>query len=120
MKDTITIMAQAFYGNRTVTDIKLEDLPYFLLGIFDKSIYTERDRKLDVTVVKLPVEGCALVYNKYEEEDKMNTGRKPLADVPELNLTLYSRCILCGIDDEGNLTSLVPEKSRVAVQYLSI
>lgn len=119
MKNTIAIIAQAFYGNRTFTEINREDLSYFLLGILDKSIYSEQDRKLDETIIKLPVKGCALVYNKYAEENN-DKKYKPLACVPELNLTLYSRCILCGIDDEGNLTSLIPEKSREAVKYLSL
>lgn len=120
MKNTITIIAQHFYGNRTLTDIKREDLPYFLLGILDKSIYIERDGVLDETIIELPVEGCVLVYNKYAEENARNKSKNPSAFIPELNTTLYSRCVLCGIDADGNLTSLVPERSRVAVQYLSL
>ena len=120
MKNTITIIAQAFYGNRTLTDIKREDLPYFLLGFMDKSIYLESDGILDETIIELPVEGCVLVYNKYAEEKAINKKRSALAYIPELNITLHSRCVLCGIDADGNLISLVPEQSKAAIKYLSL
>jgi hypothetical protein len=103
-----------------MTDIKREDLPYFLLGFMDKSIYLESDGILDETIIELPVEGCVLVYNKYAEEKAINKKRNPLAYIPELNITLHSRCVLCGIDADGNLISLVPEQSKAAIKYLSL
>jgi hypothetical protein len=116
----LAITAQAFYGNRTFTCIERENLSYFLLGIMDKSVYNEkRDGILDETIIELPVEGCVLVFNKYAEET-INNNRNPLAHIPELNITLYSRCVLCGMDDDGNLISLTPEQNKEAIKYLSL
>lgn len=89
----------------------------------DKAFYnSEYNEPLDETIIELPVKGTALVYNKYAEEKAKNDTEytKPLASIPELNLTLLSRCILCGIDDSGNLTSITPEKCKEAIKYLSL
>ena len=123
MTELMTIIAQAFYGNRTLTHIVRDDLPYFLCVIMDKAFYnSEYNEPLDETIIELPVKGTALVYNKYAEEKAKNDTEytKPLASIPELNLTLLSRCILCGIDDSGNLISITPEKCKEAIKYLSL
>ena len=41
-KKRILITAQAFYGNRTITRIKEEDMDPFILGYLDASLFSKR------------------------------------------------------------------------------
>ena len=135
----ITILAQAFYGNRTETQIEPEEIDYFLNGISDKECFPKPD--IDRQTVSLPgTTNLYLIYDakasdkyinvdfpKYYAEDadfyREKTGRelKPniLANVPELNLCVYSRCFICRIDDNGELEDLHDEDFTVALQWLS-
>lgn len=112
---TIIIVTQQFYGNKVIVEIKERNLDNFVLGLiaeeseigFDITKLFPKDR----TIVKIPnCENLYLIYNKYTEErrigDLMETesGRKHMensfsAYIPELNLRLYSRCIICRIED---------------------
>lgn len=124
----ITILSQAFYGNRTLTEIKVIDMDRFILGYLDDSI--NLTKPVDRTIVRIPgADNLVLVYNNYEEqkavEDKEKLFResdyiqKPLATIPELNLELYSRCILVRRENDGTFTSLQDGDIMKADKYLS-
>lgn len=124
----ITILSQAFYGNRTLTEIKVIDMDRFILGYLDDSI--NLTKPVDRTIVRIPgADNLVLVYNNYEEqkalEDKEKLFResdyipKPLATIPELNLELYSRCILVRRENGGTFTSLQDGDIMKADKYLS-
>ena len=70
-----------------------------------------------------------LVYNRYQEEERLKKGEKllreenyeikPLAVIPEINLTLYSRCIALRMNEDGSFASLQEGDSRILVKYLA-
>jgi len=121
MKKNIFIIAQAYYGNRTGTKVGVKDIDRFILGYQDASL--EITEEIDRTILPIPGTKCVLIYNKYEEEqrlkDKEEYFRKdgyvlePLAFIPEENIEIYSRCIVCGITENGELTDVTPEDHKV-------
>lgn len=126
--DYLTIIAQAFYGNRTMTSISPKNIDRFVLGILDNSI--EISEPIDRTIVRIPgSDNMVLVYNKYQEEKRLREGEKllreegykikPLAVIPELNLTLYSRCIALRMDENGEFGSLQEGEGEFIEKYLS-
>lgn len=116
----IRIMAQGFYGNRTLTDIKPEEVDEFISAIAEIS---------GRTIIHLPDTECVLIYNKYAEEtrleqkllalEKDNYVIKPTAFIPEQNIEIYSRCVVCRQDNDGNLISLEPEDVKKCIKYLA-
>ena len=119
-EETIAILAQAFYGNRTGTEIFLKDVDRFILGyLSDELVVTE---PIDRTIVRIPnTKHLVLIYNKYQEEETLQEKEvwfkedgyvlKPLAAIPELDLEIYSRCIVCRLNEDGNLASLENSKN---------
>lgn len=66
--DYLVILAQAFYGNRTMTEIRPENMDRFILGYLDSSL--EICEPIDRTVVRIPgSDNLVLVYNKYQEDE---------------------------------------------------
>lgn len=126
-KSTISIVAQAFYGNRTGTEIKPERVDAFILGYMDDTI--GKYEKVDRTIVSVPnTDNIVIVYNKYQEEERLqrkeellnNEGYelKPVAVIPENNIEIYSRCIVCRIDN-GKLVSLQDGDYEKFAKYLA-
>lgn len=126
-KSAISIVAQAFYGNRTGTEIKPERVDAFILGYMDDTI--GKYEKVDRTIVSVPnTDNIVIVYNKYQEEERLqrkeellnNEGYelKPVAVIPENNIEIYSRCIVCRIDN-GELVSLQDGDYEKFVKYLA-
>ena len=126
--DYLIILAQAFYGNRTMTEIRTENMDRFILGYLDSSL--EICEPIDRTVVRIPgSDNLVLVYNRYQEEERLEEGEKllreenyeikPLAIIPEINLTLYSRCIALRMNEDGSFASLQEGDGRILVKYLA-
>lgn len=124
----ISIMTQAFYGNRTRTKINKENIDRFVLGYIDDSITVTES--IDRTIINVPnTNNVVIVYNKYQEEDKLqkkeallkeeNYAMKPLVVIPELNIKLYSRCIVCRMDENGEFQSLQEEDFDKFINYLA-
>ena len=124
----IVIMTQAFYGNRTGTKIEEKNLDRFILGYQDESLPITKP--IDRTIVKLPCsDDLVLIYNKHQELSRLQEKEKyfledgyilkPLAIVSELNLELYSRCIVCRMNKQGDLESLQDEDYKKFIHYLS-
>lgn len=118
MNKVINVIAQAFYGNKTATSVNTENLDRFILGYLDNSIPVIE--KIDRTIVKVPnTENIVIVYNKYEDERYKNGDWEPLVVIPEENIKLYSRCIVCRIDEQGQLESLQREDFKHFMDYLA-
>ena len=124
----LIILAQAFYGNRTMTEIRPENMDRFILGHLDSSL--EVRERIDRTIVHLPgSDHLVLVYNRYQEEKRLAEGErllkdenykiKPLAVIPEIGLTLYSRCIALRLNEDGSFASLQDGDGRILVKYLA-
>ena len=124
----INIVAQAFYGNRVGTEVNREDVDRLILGYTDNSI--EVKEKINRTIVSIPNEdNLVIVYNKYQEEEELKRKEallndkdyvlKPLAVIKEENIEIYSRCIACRINAEGELESLQSGDYEKVVNYLA-
>ena len=86
--------------------------------------------KIDRTVVRIPnTENLVIVYNKYEEEarraDKQSYWEsdgyelKPLAVIPQIGLEIYSRCIACRMNQQGQFESLQEQDYDLVMGYLA-
>lgn len=128
MNNEIRIMAQGFYGNRTVTEVNKNELDNFILGHMDNPSVVEE--KIDRTIIHVPnIDNVVIVYNKYQEEEELkrkeellkekNYELKPLVVIPEENIVLYSRCFACRIDERGELVSLEEDDIKSLVNYLA-
>lgn len=124
-KNLLRIVAQAFYGNRTETEIDIENLDRFILGYIDNK--TKVTEEIDRTIVKIPNTDIVIIYNKYAEERrlkklekwKVKEEIKPLAIISEKNLEIYSRCIACRMNENGELKDLEEKDYEVITKYLA-
>lgn len=126
--ELIYIISQAFYGNRTGTKIRRENIDRFILG--DLTDDFALNEPVDRTIIHLPgADRLVLVYNKYQEEERMaekervlrerNYVINPLAIIPELNLEIYSRCIVCRMNVAGEFESLADGDFEIWDRYLA-
>ena len=114
----LRIITQAFYGNRTATEVNESDIDAFILGYTDNSLTISEE--IDRTIIHVPDnENIVLIYNKYQEESYANSNDKPLVSIPEIGLTLYSRCIACRMNDNGQLESLHNEDCEIILKYFA-
>ena len=70
------------------------------------------------------------VHNKLFEEEQLKEKAevyekrgyvmKPLATIPELDLTLYSRCLVCRMNADGTFASLEKEDFEKFIDYLAM
>ena len=119
-KHLIRIMAQAFYGNRTATEVERGEIDRFVLGYLDKNIFVD-DARIDRTIIKVPnTDNIVIVYNKYEEEEaRENKMLKPLIVIPEDNIEIYSRCVICRVDENGEFEDLRKEDFEKFIEFLA-
>lgn len=71
----LTIMIQAFYGNRNLTRVRESGFDQLILGIPAPEFYQENG--IDRTII--PLEGTdhlVLVYNRYQEEERLKRKEK--------------------------------------------
>lgn len=124
--NTISIVAQAFYGNRMGTAVSRENIDRFILGYLGDELPTVEP--IDRTIIHVPnTDNLVIVYNKYFEEEERNRRDellkeenyvlKPLAIIEEENIELYSRCIACRINENGELESLQKGDYEEIVKY---
>lgn len=136
-ENKIPVLIQGFYGNRTVTLVAPEHFDEYMLGWLNHELFTEYynkgREKIDRTIVRLPgTENLVLVYNKYQEEEALNSLQEfiqelrrtesrynPTAVIPELGLVLYSRCIVCRMNENGELSGIEAGDTEKAVKYLA-
>ena len=127
-KNVIGIVSQAFYGNRVGTEVKKENIDSFILGYQSNDIPVTES--VDRTIINIPnTDNIVIVYNKYEEEAALSRKEellkekdyvlKPLATIPEENVEIYSRCIVCRINENGELESLQKGDYEKFVKYLA-
>lgn len=126
--ELICIISQAFYGNRTGTEIRRENIDRFILGYqSDALVVTE---PIDRTIIRLPgSDNLVLIYNKYQEEERLKVKEralrednyilKPLASIPELNIEVYNRCIVCRMNADGVFESVCESDYEIWGRYLA-
>ena len=142
-KDSISIVTQYFYGNRTGTEIKRERVDYFLRGHLDESIYASEDIK-DVNRQYIHVPGAehiVIVYDQTKEDKYINEDfpryyaedgaaylerwgeemkMQVSCTIPEIGVVLHTRCFACRMDENGVLQSLEEEDYEKFMHYFPI
>ena len=127
-RPTIFIITQAYYGNRTGTEISPEAVDGFILGHQDD--LPDEQARADRAVVRLPgSDKLVLIYNEAAEEERRADKErcfkedgyimKPLATIPEMGLELYSRCIVCRMNEEGGFESVERGDDEIWTRYLA-
>lgn len=128
MSNAIKVIAQGFYGNRTVTDVYKNEIDNFILGHMNNPSITKE--RVDRSIINVPnADNVVIVYNKYQEEEELNRKEelmrennyelKPLVTIPEENIVLYSRCIAARINKNGELESLENDDLENLLNYLA-
>ena len=85
---------------------------------------------VDRTIVHLSgSDTLVLIYNKHREEERLEVKErafreenyilKPLASIPEMNLDIYSRCIVCRMNAEGVFESVCESDYEIWGRYLA-
>ena len=124
----IKVLTQAYYGNRTLVVTSKDAIDDLILGQAYKMVM--KNECVDRTIVPIPnCKHLVLIYNKYLEERQLRTNKewyeedgyevKPLAIIPELDLKIYSRCIVCRINENNELESIQDEDYQDVMKYLA-
>ena len=121
--DSISIIAQHFYGNRTATKIKRENIDFFLKGILSPELFPKEDETVDRKFIVVPhTDNLVIVYDQNQENVCSAKGKTKYVscDIPEIGFKLHSRCFACRIDDNGELQSLEQGDGKYFIDYLTI
>lgn len=139
---TITVIAQCFYGNRTATNVRPENINAFLRGSIDGQYYDPARKPVDRKIIPVPgAEHIVIVYDQNQEEKyltedfpklyeriaddyKKSTGKElsPYVSchIPALGITLHTRCFACRIDENGNFCSLQSGDGEKFIDYFPL
>lgn len=142
MEGTIEVVTQCFYGNRTGTNVKPENINAFLRGSIDGQFYDHEREPVDRKLIHVPAdENIVIVYDQNQEDEyltkefprlyaemaedyKNSTGRELTphisCHIPELDITLHTRCFACRIDENGNFCSLKDGDGEKFINYFSV
>lgn len=123
----IGAIVQGFYGNRTHIEITEDEIDRMLQGIMNCAF--DLDYEANRTIIRIPHSDCVLVYNKHQEADYLKEVHRwrqeegynasPLAFVPEKNIEIYSRCMVCRMNDAGEFDSVQKDDCDVIFRYLA-
>ena len=124
----IRIISQHFYGNRTGTRITRDEVDHFLRGDLSGNCNSEDIKDVVRKIVRVPgSDNIVIVYDQKQEDDYVNTefpatyaayGAEYLerwgeelkmvvsCEIPELGITLHTRCFACRMDENGMFQSL--------------
>lgn len=118
--NNISIIAQQFYGNRTATEIRKDDIDAFLLGYTSSADLSLTGESVDRQIVKVPeTDNIVIVYDKNQENETIGDGRvnNISCEIPEIGFKIHSRCFACRIDENGELQSLEKGDAEKFIDY---
>ena len=133
----LDIIAQQFYGNCTYTTIRKENIDFFLKGIMNPELFQGEAVAVERRIVRMPkFQNLAIVYDQIQEDKYVQEEYPALVaqkgehyrqrwgeeipmqvscSIPEISLTIHTRCFACRIDEAGNLQSLRAEDSTPVI-----
>lgn len=138
--NTISIIAQYFYGNRTGTKVDRDRVDHFLRGNIscehsdDKDIQnvvrkvisvpgsenvviiydqTQEDRYVNIEFPEIYARDGAYYLERWGEELQMHVS----CEIPEIGFKIHTRCFACRIDEEGVLQSLEKDDYKLFIHY---
>lgn len=139
-KNSIFVISQHFYGNRTGTSVDRDRVGYFLRGHLSNEIYdhedvqdvvcktvsvpgtenivivydqTQEDRYVNVEFPEIYAEEGAYYLERWGEELKMHVS----CEIPEIGFKIHTRCFACRMDEAGVLQSLEQDDYKAFVHY---
>lgn len=118
--ETFYVIAQAFYGNRTITDIREDEIDDLISGFqtIKDDIFGKRKE-----IIVPESNDLYIIYNPEKEKKYLAEAEeenyKPTLIIPSENIILYSRCIVCKRDVNGNYISVTEEDCKKAFKYLA-
>ena len=118
--NNIAIIAQQFYGNRTATEIRKDDIDAFLLGCTSSVDLSLMGENVDKEIVKVPgTDNIVIVYDKNQENETIRDGRvnNISCEISEIGFEIHSRCFACRIDENGELQSLEKGDAEKFIDY---
>lgn len=121
--DSISVIAQHFYGNRTATEIKRENVDFFLKGILSPELFPKEDETVDRKFIVVPqTKNIVIVYDQNQENDCIANGETNYVscEIPEIGFKIHSRCFACRIDDNGELQSLKKGDAKYFINYFTM
>ena len=138
--NSISVISQFFYGNRTGTEIQRDWIDHFLRGQLSRELYGSEDIQ-DVVrkTVRVPgPENIVIVYDQTQEDRYVNEdfpetyaldGAKYLelwgeelkmhvsCEIPEISFKIHTRCFACRMDENGVLQSLEGDDYKQFIHY---
>ena len=120
--DKIFIITQAFYGNRTATEINREEINFFLRGILSPAFLPDGANKVDRKVVRVPhTENLVIVYDQNQEDEHIASNKRKYVycEIPEIGLKIHTRCFACRIDENGELQSIERGDGKKFIHYFT-
>ena len=138
--NSIFIIAQYFYGNRTGTEVDRNEVDYFLRGEISREYFQPEDiQNVERKFIRVPgSENIVIVYDQTQEDEYVNEefpryyaedGAEYLArwgeelkmhvscEIPEIGFKIHTRCFACRMDDNGILQSLVGDDYKQFINY---
>ena len=138
--NSIFIISQFFYGNRTGTEVERDWVDHFLRGHISREHYSPIDVQNVVRkTVRVPgSENIVIVYDQTQEDRYVNVefpeiyaedGAEYLArwgeelkmhvscEIPEIGFKIHTRCFACRMDKKGVLQSLEGDDYRQFIHY---
>lgn len=138
-ENNIKVIAQQFYGNRTGTSIRVEDIDCFLHGIMSPELFDGETDRVSRKTISIPgTDNVVIVYDQSQEDEYVNEifpeiyakeGQKyrercgkdmkiPVScEIPEMGLRIHTRCFACRIDENRELSSLEDEDIAAVLKY---
>lgn len=141
--NTISVISQYFYGNRTGTEIERDWIDHFLRGNLSREHFEPKDIQ-DVVrkSVRIPgAEHIVIVYDQTQEDRYVKEdfpeiyardGARYLerwgeelkmhvsCEIPEIGFKIHTRCFACRIDAKGNLESLMENDYKQFIHYFPV
>ena len=139
--EKIFIIAQQFYGNRTGTEIKINDINFFLKGILSPELFPGEGKSVELKVVKVPgTDNIVIVYDQNQENEYINvkfpkqlaergkeykerTGKEMTmhisCEIPEIGFKIHTRCFACRLDSNGAFKSLENDDGAKFIKYFT-
>jgi hypothetical protein len=105
----------------SIVTMQREAIDYFVVGYtgIPKKLFAYD--KIDRSIINLPnTNNLVVIYNKYQEEEIKNNKTKPFVFIKENNTMIHSCCIVCRMDDNGNVSSVTQEDYNVISKYLAV
>ena len=138
--NSIFIISQYFYGNRTGTDVNRDEVDYFLRGHISREHFRPEDiQDIDRKCIRVPgSKNIVIVYDQTQEDSYVNIefpeiyardGANYLecwgeelkmhasCEISEIGFKIYTRCFACRMDETGNLQSLEEDDYKQFIQY---